>query len=328
MTDSANNLDGMSARALLLLLPFLIPALQGAAAQNAETNGAAHKLKPVLTGRSWRICQMPDLGKLAGPDTRRQNIVDHSFIQGKDGRWTLWACLRGTAVGRLFYGWQGESLLDGPLKETGVVARADEKSGETTKPAEAIQAPYFARDGDRFLCFYNSNGTRLMISTDGHTYQRGHPAGGSNHLYANGGRDVMLMRHDGLWWAYSTISTVEGRGYIILRTSKDLREWTAAKIVCEGGRGGTGRVSAESPFVLKHGGAFYLFRASSNDGMTYVYRSEVPDYFGVNDDSGLVAVLPLKAPEILHQDGKWLISDLADFQGIKLHEFEWKPTVE
>lgn len=71
-------------------------------------------------------------------------------------------------------------------------------------------------------------------------------------------------------------------------------------------------------------GCFYLFRSSSVDFHTYVYRSETPYHFGINDDSKLIAVFPIKAPELVCQAGQWYISDLADFKGIKLAKLRWE----
>ena len=83
-------------------------------------------------------------------------------------------------------------------------------------------------------------------------------------------------------------------------------------------------MSAESPFVVKHQGYFYLFRASSISFETYVYRSKNPFDFGVNSDAKLVTVLPIKAPEVLQHEGEWFISDLADFRGIRLYRLVWE----
>lgn len=313
-----------SLHCFLAILPIFI-STQGA--RSLEVASEKVPLRPVPFGEKRVIAEMPDLGELAGPEARKQHIVDHGFIEGKDGKWTLWACLRGTKPGRILYGWQGDSLLQGPWQGVGVVARAEAAFGEKTQPAETIQAPHFVRDGDHFLCFYNSNGIRLMVSDDGHQYKRGHPAKDDPLLYADGGRDVMAMRYKDRWYAYSTVSTTDGRGYIILRTSDDLIDWTPAKIVNEGGRAGGGPISAESPFVVPLGGFFYLFRASSTDGRTYVYRSESPDDFGVNDDSKLITDFAIKAPEVLHHDGKWWISDLGNFQKLTLQELKWETDV-
>lgn len=57
---------------------------------------------------------------------------------------------------------------------------------------------------------------------------------------------------------------------------------------------------------------------------TAVYRSDTPFHFGVNDDSKLVTILLVKAPELVECDGHWWCSDVADFQGIVMHELRWE----
>ncbi len=283
---------------------------------------------PVIEDDWWRICEMPDLGELNGPDPERQHIVDHGFIRAREGSWQLWACMRGTAVGRLIYGWQGRSLEEGPWQRRGVMLRAREEFGERASPRETVGAPFFARFDGIYYCFYHSRGIHALTSKDGINYTRRLDEEGRSLLYPDGGRDVMMLRIDGRFFSYSTVSTVAKdswkRGFVILRTSDDLDRWSDYTIVCEGGRAGNGPVSAESPFVVALDGYYYLFRATSTDFRTYVYRSCDPYHFGVNDDSKLVAVFPVKAPEIVRHEGKWYISDLADFQGIKLARLRWE----
>jgi hypothetical protein len=284
---------------------------------------------PVLVGEPWRLCQAPDLDSLNGPDLSRQHVVDHGFIQAEDGSWQLWACMRGTKVGRLLYRWEGSSLTEGPWEPQGIAMRADASFGEKAAPQEAMQAPFFLKKDSLYLCFYNSAGIRLLTSADGKRYQRGWPGDpSSNLLYEEGGRDVMVVEHEGQYLAYSTISTVAKDnwkyGFVILRSSPDLKRWSDYSIVSAGGRAGAGVVSAESPFVLKKGEFFYLFRASSITGTTFVYASRDPYHFGIHHDEKLIAELPVKAPELIEQDGQWYLSDLGDFQGVMLHRIRWE----
>ena len=108
-----------------------------------------------------------------------------------------------------------------------------------------------------------------------------------------------------------------------MRTSKDMVNWSDYTIVSEGGRAGNGAVSAESPFVQKYKGHYYLFRSSSSTGTTFVYRSKDPYNFGVNNDEKLIAELPVWAPEIILDNDEWYISDIADFKGVKLAKLKW-----
>jgi hypothetical protein len=307
---------------LILALIFLLLSLN-AYSQSESAKGHI----PVIDSEWQRICKMPCLDSLQGPDPEKQHIVDHGFLKRSDNSWLLWACIRGTAPGRILYGWEGASLYEGPWKPIGVVARASSEWDEKTNP-EAIQAPYFLKADSGYYCFYNSNGIRLMFSSDGKEFKRVEFRKNNNLLYSEGGRDVMVLKENGTYYAYSTVSTVAGdgwkRGFVILRTSENLRIWSDYTIVSEGGIAGNGVVSAESPFVIKIENYYYLFRSSSISLKTYVYRSSNPYNFGVNDDSKLIATLPVKAPEIIYENGQYYISDLADFQGIKLARLKWK----
>ncbi len=254
-------------------------------------------------------------------------MVDHGFVKDNKGVWHLWACIRGTKVGRLLYGWQGKSLEGELWEQSGIKARADENWGEKVVPQEQIQAPYFAKINNRYYCFYNSAGIRVMVSEDGATYARHKLKDENNVLYQRGGRDVMILEDNDVYYSYSTISSVAKddwlRGFIIVRTSKNLIDWSDYTIVSEGGRAGNGAVSAESPFVQKYRGYYYLFRSSSSTGTVFVYRSENPYNFGVNNDEKLIAELPVWAPEIILENGQWYISDIDDFKGIKLAKLTW-----
>lgn len=285
---------------------------------------------PVLQGKPWRIAEMPDLGPLQGDNPKKQHVVDHGFLQLADGSWKLWACIRGTAVSRILYEWTGESLEGEPWKPIGIPVRAQAKYGEQIqqqdgRQVETMGAPFFLQDGDRVLCFYHSAGIRMMTSADGQAFERANLGDDrGNLLYRDGGRDVMVLKIGDQYYGYSTVSTVDRQGYVILKTSPDLKTWSKTKIVSRGGVAGDGPVSAESPFVVYLDGYYYLFRSSSITFKTYVYRSEDPTDFGINDDSKLVATLPLKAPELIHHNDTWYVSDLADFQGVKLWKLSWE----
>jgi len=285
-------------------------------------------LLPVVEGPWTPLCRMPDLGELAGPDPARQHIVDHSLIRDANGDWRLWACLRGAAVGRLLYGWRGGSdLLAGAFEPVGVAARAERRYGERVGEdgVEAIGAPFFLRHEDRWLCFYHSGGIRVMTSRDGIAYQRAADWGPDGNLSGiPGGRDVMVLERDGRYFSYATVTEDKTRSYVISAVSEDLKRWKSKRIACEPRPEANTAVASESPFVAHLDGYYYLWRASSTDFQTYVYRSEDPQDFGVRHDDKLIGVVPVKAPEILRVDGQWLITDLHDFQGIRIAPLSWK----
>ncbi len=289
------------------------------------------KYVPVIDNDWRRICTMPDLGELAGPDLSRQDIVDHGFYLADDGIWHLWAALRGVACDHLICAWEGRSLDETPWEYKGVVLHAEAKYGERIKPGggELISAPFFIKHDGLWSCFYNSNGIHRLRSKDGKHFERVLNAEGSS-LSHTGGRDPMVLKIGELYFCYSCVTTVSAdnwlKSFIIVRTSSDLETWSDYTVVSEGGRAGNGPVSSESPFVIELDGLFYLFRATSTDFKTYVYRSDTPYHFGINDDSKLIAEFPVKAPEIILHNGQYYISDLADFRGIQLAPLRWEKT--
>lgn len=292
---------------------------------------------PVPEDDAWCLGQMPDLGELAHPQPQRQDIVDHGFLHLDDGRWLLWGAIRHARHGHIICGWEGDCLERGPWTPTGIKLRAERQFGErvSDEGKELICAPFFLRINGRYYCYYNSEGIHLLESNDGRNYQRVLNADGHsrNHI---GGRDPMVLKIGDTYFAYSCVSTVSadgwGQSFVIVRTSKEpvsmaSDAWSDYTIVAAGGRAGNGPVSAESPFVVLLDGYYYLFRSSSIDFHTYVYRSEDPYNFGVNDDSRLIARYPLKAPEIVEHDGQWYISDLGDFSRLLMHRLRWEKDI-
>lgn len=290
---------------------------------------------PVIASDWWSLCPMPDLGELAHPEgVHRQNVVDHSFMPHPDGGWRCWACIRGTAVSRILYEWRGPGLEEGPWECVGVPMRADARWGEHCEPgAETLGAPFFYQHDGEWFCYYHTSGNiHALHSPDGgRTFHRQLPGRPEfdNRLIQGGGRDTMILFHQGWHYTYSTVSEHPpaslARSFVCLRRTRDPLSfrYTDYSVVNTGGIGGNGPVACESPFVVFRHGYFYLFRASSMTFDTYVYRSRSPFSFGCNDDSLLIATLPVKAPEIVVSQGRQFISDLADFQGLKMARLDW-----
>ena len=269
------------------------------------------------------ICTMPDLKELNPAPPKRPQIVDHGIIQAENGTWQLWACLRGVKVGRLIYGWEGDSLETENWRHAGVKLRANAEVGELIKPSgeEHIGAPFFIKNDGRYFCYYHSNGIRVAASDDGVNYERLIP----NKTSIPSGRDVMIMKHNGLFYSYVTVSTLDGESYVDSATSENLVDWSESKIVSKGGKGGSGVVDAESPFVVFIDGYFYLFRTSSISFKTVVYCSEDPQSFGIDDDSKLIAELDIKILELFEHENQWYTTHISeDFQSVLLSKIEWK----
>ncbi|MFW5870037.1 MAG: hypothetical protein ACOCVL_00075 [Candidatus Sumerlaeota bacterium] len=292
------------------------------------------KRVPKIDENWWRICTMPDLGEIGQEDPLKQDVVDHGFLHLPDGKWLLWGAIRGTKIGHPIYAWEADSLEQEHWEEKGVVLRAEKQYGERVSDSgdELVCAPFFIEIGGKYYCFYNSEGIHLLESEDGRNYRRviHHNGTSRNH---DGGRDPMVIKIGDKYFAYSCVTTVSAnnwkKSFVIVRTSEnpvstEPHQWSDYTIVAEGGRCGNGPVSAESPFVVEMDGYFYMFRSSSISFHTFVYRSEDPYNFGINDDSKLIAEFPLKAPELVLHEGQWYISDLSDFNGIKMAKMTWE----
>lgn len=283
---------------------------------------------PVL-GNGWKITGKAQIPPQPG---RGVDVVDHSFIKRSDGKWVVWAAIRGGIPDHPFYAWTSNKLTDTLWEDLGIVARAIPELGEDS--IKGIYAPHFLKIGEKYYCFYTSNGMRVMESSDGFSFKRIRDKRGNYEFLGKlVGRDVMIFEEMGNYFAFSCLSTFDRNGWnqgqVIVTFAKfqnDPLDWQYPEysVVNQGGRGGNGHVSSESPFVIKYEGFFYLFRSSSMTFKTYVYRSDDLFDFGTNTDQKLIAVLPLKAPEIIEENGSWYISDLDDFRGLKLYNFNWE----
>lgn len=305
---------------LRYILLFLIVVIQNGYNQH----------KPVL-GDNWKITGLPALPIESG--RKDVDVVDHSFFKRADGKWVVMAAIRGSIPSHPLYSWEANNLTDSNWKEIGVVAKADSVFGEDA--GKGLYAPFVIKINNIYYCFYTTaESMRVMQSPDGFNFTRIKDKDGNYQIIDKlVGRDVMIFNDEGKYYAFSTVSSFDAngwhQGYIINTFAKfqdDPLYWPHPEysIVNSGGVGGSGHVSCESPFIQKYKGYYYLFRASSKTFKTYVYRSTNLFDFGVNNDEKLIAVLPLKASEIIEDNGKWYISDLDDFKGLRLYNFVWE----
>jgi hypothetical protein len=285
---------------------------------------------PRISGEWWQVAGNPDLGKLT---TAKQQPVDFAIWQAADGTWQLWSCIRATAAPgrtRLFHRWQGKSLTDPNWEPMGIALQADPGFGETPG---GLQAPHVVRVAQEYILYYGEwERIAHARGVDGKTFARQLTASGKSGIFGEGdgnnARDIMLIRIGELWHGYYT--AYPGRkGAVYVRTSKDLREWSASKIVAAGGEAGDGPFSAECPFVWFHqpSGYYFLFRTQryGKDAETRVYGSRNPMDFGVNDDRYLVTKLPVAAPEIIEHAGELFIATLLPgLDGIRIARFTWE----
>jgi hypothetical protein len=122
-----------------------------------------HKLRPVIEG-DWRIGPNPvnlgpDLQAAIVPGRFRagQEVVDHHIWRDARGAWRLWACIRYTAVGRLFAGWVSDDLERSDWECLGAVMRRDKNAGESLADhgdrlaGEVLQSPFVIRSITRSI---------------------------------------------------------------------------------------------------------------------------------------------------------------------------------
>jgi hypothetical protein len=303
----------------------------GSTASSSGTGGSAAPptLVPTIDGAFWQVAGQPDLGALGSPG---QQPVDFTVWQAQDGTWQIWSCIRGTnepGNTRLFYRWEGQHLTDTSWTPMGIAMHADPSLGETLG---GLQAPYVFQVGPTWHMVYGDwDHIDHQTSADGKTFARVIGADGTAQMFSEGPdtntRDPMVLPLGGVYHAYYTANP-GGLGADYLRTSADLVTWSASTRVAFGGAAGTGGSSAECPFVVSVMGAYYLFR-TQHYGMgaeTRVYRSLDPASFGVDDDSHLVTLLPVAAPEVFEHEGQWYLAALQPgLDGIQIAKLAWLP---
>ena len=288
-------------------------------------------LVPVIDGPWWQVAGNPMDHKYA---TERQQPVDFAIWQAADGTWQLWSCIRHTRAGgengrtRFFYGWEGRNLTDTDWKPMGIAMEADPSLGETPG---GLQAPHVVKVGDTYHMFYGDYANIChATSKDGKNFKRIIQSNGKTGIFTEGPacitRDPMLIRIDGLWYCYYT-ALPGGRGYGFCRTSPDLETWSHSCVVSYGGKVGSDRFQNECPHVIEvEPGLFYYFRNQfyGKRALNWVYRSDNPLNFGIDDDSKLVRSWRLAAPEVIRYEGRYYIAALKDsLDGIKIARMKW-----
>ncbi len=304
---------------------------------------AEQVLIPQIDGPWWQIAGNPMDHKYA---TENQEPVDFAIWQAADGTWQLSSCMRNTTAGgeggktRFFYRWQGKDLTDANWQPMGIAMEADPLLGETPG---GLQAPHVIKVGDIYHLFY---GEWVNIchatSKDGKKFTRVIQKNGKTGMFSEGAgnntRDVMLLQHGGLWYAYYT-AYPNRQGMVYVRTTKDFKNWSESKVVSFGGQAGVGPGSSECPHVAKfEPDRFYLFKTQSygspkkgnirdrDPPQTSVYFSNDPAMFGINqDDRYFLCTLPVAAPEIIFHNGQYYIAALNQgaLDGIRIAKLKW-----
>ncbi len=317
------------------------------------------KFLPVLDGSSWMIGATPDLSVLGADAEETSECVDHHVFQSPDGKWHLWACIRGTPVGRVFYHWEADSLTQENWKPTGEMIRADRGAGECLNDgtSEELMSPFVVSDEEQFYMFYSGADVGdtgsfddlhltgalglcqicLKTSPDGRNWTRHQNDEGLSRLFCGPGsaRDPSVMKIDGVWHmyyaGYHDVDRLNAGTY--LRTSTNLVDWSDWKLVHYDEHFHHHCYMAECPTVVKRDDLYYLFITENyRKSRTYVFCSDDPEDFGVDDGSKgydvnryFVGTIRVAAPEIIVDpvSGQEYITTCDLSAGIRMHRLKW-----
>jgi hypothetical protein len=309
------------------VISLVVTLLLGAAAAFA----AEPVLVPQIDDGFWQVAGDPDLGQYTRP---KQQPVDFGIWKAADGTWQLWSCIRSTGVPgktRLFYRWQGNNITDKNWTPMGIAMMADPNFGETEG---GLQAPFVLKEDGSFTMFYGEwEHIARAKSQDGKTFARQLMPNGKSGMFGeepdSNTRDPMVIKIGNLYHCYYT-AYPNGQGADYVRTSKDMVHWSSAKKVAYGGSQGSGKYSAECPFVYFHkpSGYYYLLRNQfyGEHAQFAVYRSKDPLDFGEDNDRYLVETLPYAAPEIVESEGQlYMAVLLPNLKGIQIAKLKFVP---
>jgi hypothetical protein len=270
---------------------------------------------PVIEEPWWPVASTPRLPDAYHSD--KLEPVDFAVWQAADSTWQLWSCIRHTNCGghtRLLYGWEGQRLFNTDWTPKGIKMEARPDLGEAQG---GLQAPHVVRFPDRFLMAYGDwEHICFAESQDGKNFERIVQSGGRTGVFGEGPgsntRDAMLVNIGDLWYCYYT-AILNGKGYGMCRTSSDLAQWSFPSVVSYGGKIGPGPWFNECPHVVEVvPGEFVYFRNQyyGKNQTNWAYYSRNPLNFGIDDDTHLVAQLPVAAPEIILHGDKYYIASL------------------
>ena len=283
---------------------------------------AADPVTEVRAGPFQRIYEPP------ARDRVPWYINDHCFIRADDGQWHMFGITQSEPAKphaeRFLAHATARELLGGQWKTEPDVLPAEAAAHETV-----IWAPHVVRHDGLYYLFYCGGGPsdrhriHLATSRDLFAWTR-HPA---NPMVVDGydARDPMVLRIGDVWVLYytATASPTGGNHLVAAVTSRDLVHWSSRRVVFIHPESGTFGGPTESPFVVAHGGRFYLFVCENRPyNSTAIYVSDDPFSWTIDSRVGRV---PAHAAEVIAgTDGRWWISRAGWNQGgLYLAELFW-----
>ncbi|MFQ6392929.1 glycosyl hydrolase family 32 [Nocardia sp. KC 131] len=245
-------------------------------------------------------------------------INDHTVVRDHSERWHLFGITHkepADPFDEIEFAHATAPEPHGPWTKRRSVLTVDREYGETH-----LWAPHVIAARGRYFMFYAGGGAdrtaaamNLATSTDLLHWTRS-PAGP---LFRDGydARDPMVLRVGEKWIMYycATSAPTGGHHVVAYRTSTDLLHWSERRIAYTDPTSGTEAGNTESPFVVPHGGSWYLFIGPRPHYVgTDVFRSDNPVSFRIGDKVGHVAA---HAAELIADKGRWWITSAGWAQG-------------
>lgn len=261
---------------------------------------------------------------------------DHCFVKAADGSWHAFGIIHHLPVApwkeTRFFHITARSLTQARWEDKGYTMTAE------PGVERVLWAPHIVKEKGRYHLFYNTGNMQgnapnyaswgqLRLATGTNLYQWERHA--LNPLFSDAGhaRDSYIMKHKGVYYYYytRTFSETDLRSVVAVRTGLDLYHWSGPQIVHTQPYRVDWGGDAESPFVVKKGGLFYLFicRAMTEYNRTDVYWSADPLHF---PNENFVGTLPVHAAEVIYDKKEgWFISNTGwDKKGLYLAPLKWE----
>lgn len=279
---------------------------------------------------------VPEVGKFehifdqSPSDAEPWYVNDHCLIHGADG-WHLYGITHrqpANPMDERSFAHGTSPTLNATWKREPFALTYDPAKGENH-----LWAPHVIQKGDTYYMFYCAGSQKsnyhyrihLATSKDLNNWTRSE----DNPVFEDffDARDPMVLLVDGTYYLYYTanLDSPVGNHVVNVRTSRDLKKWSPARVALVHPEKGTFGGPTESPFVVRHGDHFYLF-VGPDGGYhgTKVYRSPNPYAWSHADQ---IYGYPSHASEIVQDlDGKTYATDSGwDLRGVYLAPLEWKP---
>lgn len=259
--------------------------------------------------------------KMYDPSAGEQHpwyINDHTLVRDDSGRWHLFGITHPEPADpfhEIEFAHATAHRLRGPWTKHTPALTVDHAYGETH-----LWAPHVIGVDGLYYMFYAGGGAdragaamNLATSIDLFRWTRSR----TGPLFRDGydARDPMVLRIGEKWVMYycATSAPHGGHHVVAYRTSGDLVHWGDRHIAYTDPTIGTEAGNTESPFVVHHGGWWYLFIGPRPHYVgTDVFRSDNPFQFRIGDKVGHIAA---HAAELVQDDDHWWITSAGWAQG-------------